>query len=1165
MIRKNAKVFALVLAIVMMLSTAAFAAEGDHFVNGKLKYSANQVRADVSAKNHVRVAPSEFQIEVEGKLYDLADANAAYEEDKANWKEILKGEDPSEDLKVVEVSAITKTGVTVKLEADADDTKAADKASYTVKVGTEEVTVTSVVYTAATKTAVLNVQLDGKAGIVSVNDKAAKDEVDYEKPTIQNVQALNNKNIVATFSEKLDSTAGANSAIANFAVGDPVKYTLYNKTNGTSVRLTSDANANTVQVTATFANVEKTKVQFNIVSVGANVTGFPNDGLANGGYILYVSNVNDAATPANTIVSGSPYEFAGTLTPDTAAPKLLSSSFNNASGLVTLVFDKPTTGAAPADDKVYFQVGTEKVLLKNATDYTSIAGTSTVTFTVNTTAGTGTLAKINALGSNPKLVLEAGAFTDGNNTTEAATVTPEIVTAPILKQVTYNENTNTVVYKFSKTIDVSKITGFAGAKFNLGGVDIEDANLKFNNTGNSTDLSFTLSDDKAQAVETALRSGTLTATVAANTVQDTETTPNKNVTVSSNATLEAGTTYIKDEVAPTLVSSKYNGDSKVLELTFDEPIRNTIGDFVAASVEFYKDDNGVPGIQTTVVNGVPADTKIATFADTDLSAATNEHGILQAGLVKDVTGAPAATAGSESSTIYVKDSDLGAEKLHDTLDAVAAGTDIYVNILAGGVKDPSGNAIKEAQTVKIEKVAVSNASAVTSATTTTVNTNASVTVEFKNGNGPVVMDETTATNPDNYDIYLTANPLSKAQIESITMNATNTEATIVFSTPLVASAGYSYTTSGIKTAAGEAGDIVGDTTIPAETFTTGAAADTIVLTAVQNVELTDVDKSGTVSAGDTIKLTFNEEVKLPAGFSASDITVSGSRSLGNSAVSLSADKKTLTITVGSSATIKPGDTLTFPTTIKDYEGNALVVGNVTSNAMTVKGNVAPKILSALYEDTNADGKVSTGDKLVVKFNQNVRLDDNKTLTDILDDIVESGTDFTAATISGDTVTLTVGTAAFSVGDNVDVNGTPGNVDLVNSWGTKVVPTAKAIAAIDKVAPTVTGISYKASTNELTFSFSEAVNIDTQSVDADSLAAALAAKLTANGGDLGSTFTAAALSADYKSVTITLDGNEALDQYTTISIAAGIFGDATDNVQDASGNVAVRGQDRKSVV
>lgn len=133
MIRKNAKVFALVLAIVMMLSTAAFAAEGDHFVNGKLKYSANQVRADVSAKNHVRVAPSEFQIEVEGKLYDLADANAAYEEDKANWKEILKGEDPSEDLKVVEVSAITSTYVEVTFDALAE---AQQEVTLTVKDNT---------------------------------------------------------------------------------------------------------------------------------------------------------------------------------------------------------------------------------------------------------------------------------------------------------------------------------------------------------------------------------------------------------------------------------------------------------------------------------------------------------------------------------------------------------------------------------------------------------------------------------------------------------------------------------------------------------------------------------------------------------------------------------------------------------------------------------------------------------------------------------------------------------------------------------------------------------------------------------------------------------------------------------------------------------------------
>lgn len=1071
-------------------------------------------------------------------------------------------------MKVSSVSAITSTDVTVTLPAGFDATAAADVNSYAIAVnGEKAVMPTAVVVTG--NSAKLSIALAGKIGSLTANGVAGNttdgtDKFDFQKPTMVNVQALDTKTMIVNFSEKVDSVTGLN----------PGNYQLYSTQTGnpTAFEASSGVNAAKIQATFAFADTTQKSVKITITNVGngGGIAGYPMSGLANSNYMLYVSNVTDIATTPNAIVGASNYTFTGTTTPATTAPTLVSSTFNSASGVVTLVFDKGVTGAAPTDDKVYFQVGSSKVLLKNATDYTGVAAGTTVSFTV----AAATLANINALGANPQIGLENAAFTDGSNATTAVKLSPTISTAPVLSSVTYNENTNTVVYKFSKTIDVTKITTFAN-KFKLGGVFI-DANsaATFNTIANNTDLSFKLSDADAQAVELLLRGGTLTASVVASTVQDTDTTPNTNVAVSSTATLVAGTTYTKDTIAPTLTGAKYNQDTKVLEFAFNKSIRNTIGDFTAGSVGFYKDDNGVAGLQTTIINGVAADTKIATFADTDLLAATNNHGMLQAGLVADATGVGAATTGSEKSTLYVKDSNGGAEKLQTSIDtAIAASKDVYVDILAGGVKDANTNLTVVDQIAKLTNVAISNAASVTAATTTVVNSNGSITVQFKNGSGPVAVNPSTATNMSNYNVYLTANPLAKAQIEGITMNATNTEATLLLSTPLVASSGYSYTTSGIKTASGAVADIDGTTLLP-ETFTTGAGPDTVALSATQAVALTDKDNSGTVSAGDTIAITFNEAIKLPTGFDASSIIVSNTHTLGSSAVSLSADKKTLTMTVSSGATIAAGDTLTFPTTIKDYEGNALTAGGTqTSSAMTITGNVASTILSAIYSDSNADGVISTGDILTVKFDQNLKLNTNKVLADLINDITVGTTTFSAATLSGDTLSLTVNAVGtLAIGNTVVVNTTPANVDLVNSWGTKALDgIGKVIVKADATAPTVAGISYKAATHELTLNFSEAVNAT--GTNANDIAKLLLGKLVltadaiSGGASLGATATAATLSSDKKSITITLSGTESLDAYTTLYITASAFNadvttvlDGTnEQVLDASGNYAVRAQ------
>lgn len=1077
-----------------------------------------------------------------------------------------------------EVPVITTAANTVNVTADQQkvtftvtDNDAVK--TVTAKQGTTDLTVTKEeaadtysVLVNEVKGANVNLVINAtdNAGNAAVEKTVAL--VDQTKPTITNVQAINNKTIVVTFSEAVADT-GVNAANGTFLKADAVKYSLYNKTNGTSVRLTSDTQTDTVQVTATFANAEKTQVKFNIVSVGTSVTGFPNDGLANGGYIFYASNVDDAV--ANTIIAGSPFEFTGTLTPDSAAPALLSATFNNASGAVTLVFDKPTTGAKPADDKVYFQVGENKVLLKNASDYTGIAGTSTVTFTVDVVASPSTLTKINALGAAPQLVLTAGAFTDGSNPIAEITVTPTITTGPILTQVTYNENTNTAVYKFSKTIDVTKITAFQPAKFNLAGLDIYGgaaAGATFQTTANGTDLTFKLADANAQLVEAAFRAGTKTASVAAGTVQDTEATPNANVAASSAVTL-ADTDYTKDQTPPTLASAKYNGDSKVLELTFNESVRNTITDYTLASIEFFKDDNGVAGLQTAAAGGVAADTKIATFADTDLSAATNNHGITSTAFRTNATGTTQIGAATvEATTIYIKDQDAGAEKLDGTLDAaVAANKDIYVNILAGGVKDANTNATTAVQSAKVAVNAVSNTSAIDVNTAVANVSLGEITVTFANAGGSVAMDPTLATNSANYDLFLVANPLNKVAIKNIVMETNNTVARIFFSSP-VDPGNYALKTSGLKTASGVASDIGGTTAWPSAAWT--AATNSSTAKATQDLVLTDVDKSGTVSAGDTVKLIFSEAVKLPAGFAISDITVDNSHSLGNSTFALAADNKTLTITVGSTSTLAVGDKLTFPTTIKNFENVVIATGaDQTTKALTVAGNVAATILSAVYTDTNADGVISTGDTLAVKFNQNLAIAATKTAADLIDDVAVGTTTFSAATLSGDTLTLTVNAVGtLAIGDTVTVNGTPANVDLINSWGTKAADAVgKAITASDTVAPTITAFAYNTNTRTLTISFSEAVNVKTAGAPAlaKAICNATTGKIAASGGSLGTidSITDGKLAADAKSFSFVLNTDAAIDQYCTITVGAGnwTFSAGAESIQDASGNLAIRGQ------
>ena len=138
--KSKIKILSLALTTVMMSSTLVMAAEGDHYDrDGNIKYTANEIRSNVTARNEARAFPSRFQIEVNKKVYSLADANEAYKTDKTNYKQVLEQEyvgtpveEVSSDLKVESVSAINNTfratkavaaGMEITIEAKDKDGK----------------------------------------------------------------------------------------------------------------------------------------------------------------------------------------------------------------------------------------------------------------------------------------------------------------------------------------------------------------------------------------------------------------------------------------------------------------------------------------------------------------------------------------------------------------------------------------------------------------------------------------------------------------------------------------------------------------------------------------------------------------------------------------------------------------------------------------------------------------------------------------------------------------------------------------------------------------------------------------------------------------------------------------------------------------------------------
>jgi Bacterial Ig-like domain (group 4). len=249
-------------------------------------------------------------------------------------------------LTISSVSAVTsKTTVQVVLADGQDDTVAADKASYVVKVGDTDVAATAVSYVKDAKKATLTVDLSGKEGTVTVNGVAATAAIDFKAPEVTNVIPVNLTTVYVDFSEKLDAASA----------GTAGNYGLVVKGTATLGSVTS----------ATL--VSDTRVKLTVGALKEGTT-----------YTLTIAGVTDASSVKNVIAASSKELTA---VGDTTKPLVTGvTQVDGASNAtLTVKFSEEVNGDAIVSLQKYNSDGT----LGTATTYNAnVANTDSVDVTV---------------------------------------------------------------------------------------------------------------------------------------------------------------------------------------------------------------------------------------------------------------------------------------------------------------------------------------------------------------------------------------------------------------------------------------------------------------------------------------------------------------------------------------------------------------------------------------------------------------------------------------------------------------------------------------------------------------------------------------------------------------------------------------------------------------
>lgn len=627
-------------------------------------------------------------------------------------------------------------------------------------------------------------------------------------------------------------------------------------------------------------------------------------------------------------------------------------------------------------------------------------------------------------------------------------------TGPVALGAVYTPSTSSkIVVKFDKdisaTIDKSKIT--------VGGAALALADT-VSRTG-TAELTITLSSSSKTAYDTAASKDVVFAEGA---VKDTELTPNN-----------MAATTITPVSAAKLTAAIYDEASNKLTLTFDKAINIATIDLTAITL------NGEPLVGSTSTVNILTQTANSATLEFTLSDATdliNVEGAakasralvlgagLGAGFAKDVNGNTVADATYTSVLNYTDD--------------------VTAPVISGVTYNATTNKLvitaNEDVTVgDITKLAVYEG------TTELFKLNAA-TVTFEDGS-PDVLANTDASVDKKYVLTLSGGALTS--IEASAVNKSNLALNI----------------SKAGTGATEAGfvDIAGN-----KIATDADVSIAIAYTDQDAVTMTGATQSGV--AANQVKLTFNKSLAA-ADLVTSKFTVAkkdnAAVTVPVTAVASYDDNKTVILTIDKdSANYVNGYEYAVSTTAKDIYGNpyqapADITGPDTDidNDFTLDTTVtgtAYALTGVSYADTNSDYTANAGDKITLTFNGAVSLSGDVTVEDFELSAGNLGSNFTVAQGSSpEKLVITLGTgASFDLGtDTLDITGDATKKHIVGANGVKVDAAGGGItiAKPDAVKPYITKAVYNDANGSgalnagdtLTLTFSEAVNIDAEDIQA----------------------------------------------------------------------------------
>jgi hypothetical protein len=971
--------------------------------------------------------------------------------------------------------------------------------TYAITTGTSTSSTTGLVTagtystTAANNAHILTATVTPTTGTAVTATASFTVTADTTKPTIVSISAIDNKNIVVTYDKKVGTSA---TTVTN--------YSLYHGTTGVTASFKAAVadQAKDIAVTALFTDSTQKIVKITIVTIGTSLSGYPAGGLDAVNYRLYVSNVQDTTSSANTIISSSNTQFLGTTTPDSNKPVINAMAYNKGTGTLVITLDKAVTNAL-----VYTNIKFNGTVLTGAV--TNNAQTSGEENKISVTVSSTDKATIAALTGDltVTILVDAIADSNGNKNVETSMVA-SLTVPPSMTSAAYDESTNTLTMVFNQTLDLSTSTlrdAFkTSTNIQLKSTEMTafalDANDSVLTSSNAATVSVLLSNTNAGKIEAVTTHTSPKVVVAADVFKNTNGDKNLKQDDSTTDYPAVTLTITKDTTKPAIQSITYNETSKLLVLTFNAAVSRT---FTGTNVTFFtsKDDSALSksltGITATEVtdgttltynlgtadpNGLAAAFKAvdqgSTTADVDkyyVYAKVSADTFTKVGSTlknEAVTTKVAATTltytdnvgpyidGAITVTDKVTISFTYNEKVNKTDAETVANYKVWLMSGSTKVSALTVNAVTMTDTTTSSPVAYTKKTV--KIVTASQTDNASYLLEVlnvKDLTGNAISTTDAALYSKSFTGSTTAAPAPKPVSAKIKDNGnqsldTSDYIAVTFDRPVKLNtsaaatqvignktgsnisnfvlvtgnfpADYSKTNNLIMSTdtadldkvvwikvdsamvTGGASPItVGSSTINygnlgtetlvqdkySDVYATAASSAVVVesalgATTITEALLTDVDGSGTINKGDTLKVTFSNPMYVVAGtIAASNVITENSRSLGTDAtisttMTTTVGSNTLTVTLGEAPTLLPTDIFTGEDInitnnfLKDSWG--IQVPSTTKKTATSATVAAPYITKAEWVDVDASGTGTVGDYVYYTFNVPVYLNSNGT-------------------------------------------------------------------------------------------------------------------------------------------------------------------------------------------